>query len=275
MENLRQNILPAHAWMIDESRILLQDFITDMHNYVGILRAVADGQQALGDISSRTGLNSNKASFYLSVLRDSGFVERRVPFSQRGTDSRRGRYFVTDPYLRFFYRFLSAYQSKLALGHLQEVLELVEEKLPEFIENNTWEELCRQWLLQAQSDSLPVSVQFIASEWARNYEIDVVGSDESGQHLILGDCLWRETPAGPEMIQALLDKTSSVVPREGDCSIYYTLFSGSGWTDEAHARADSLLADEGRRRPRRRWQVKGIRLLDLEMVDADLTRWAT
>jgi AAA+ ATPase superfamily predicted ATPase len=36
MENLRRIILPAHAWMVDESRILLQDFITDLHNYVGL-----------------------------------------------------------------------------------------------------------------------------------------------------------------------------------------------------------------------------------------------
>ena len=73
IENLRRNILPAHAWMVDESRILLQDFITDLHNSVGIMRAIADGQQALSDISGRTGLNSSKASFYLSVLRDTGF----------------------------------------------------------------------------------------------------------------------------------------------------------------------------------------------------------
>ena len=38
MDNLRQNILPAYAWMIDESRILLQDFITDLHNHVGLMR---------------------------------------------------------------------------------------------------------------------------------------------------------------------------------------------------------------------------------------------
>jgi len=133
MENLRRNILPAHAWTIDESRILLQDFITDLHNYVGIMRAIADGQLAISEISERTGLTSSKASFYLSVLRDTGFVSRRVPVSQLGIDSRRGRYFVTDPYLRFFYRFMSAYQSKLALGQNQQLLEMIEEELPEFM----------------------------------------------------------------------------------------------------------------------------------------------
>lgn len=61
-QNLRRNILPAHAWMIDESRILLQDFITDLHNYVGILRAIAEGEQSMSEISKRTGMASSKAS---------------------------------------------------------------------------------------------------------------------------------------------------------------------------------------------------------------------
>jgi len=117
IENLRRIILPSHSWMVDEARILLSDFITDMHNYVGILRAIADGRQTMGEIAKRTGLASGKASFYLSVLRDTGFVTREVPVSHRNReDSRSGRYLVTDPYLRFFYRFISANQSRLIPG---------------------------------------------------------------------------------------------------------------------------------------------------------------
>ena len=56
-------------------------------------------------------------------------------------DSRRGRYFVTDPYLRFFYRFMSAYQSKLALGQTQQLLDIIQDELPSFIDRNTWQEL--------------------------------------------------------------------------------------------------------------------------------------
>ena len=33
-------------------------------NYVGILRAAANGQQTLGEIGQRTGLDGSKASFY-------------------------------------------------------------------------------------------------------------------------------------------------------------------------------------------------------------------
>ena len=274
MENLRRIILPAHAWMVDESRILLQDFITDLHNYVGIMRAIADGQLAISEISERTGLTSSKASFYLSVLRDTGFVSRRVPVSQMGIDSRRGRYFVTDPYLRFFYRFMSAYQSKLALGQDQQLLEMIEEELPEFIANNTWQELCREWLLLASANNkIPLPVEEVGSEWARNFTIDVAGISEENKSLVLGDCYWQPAPMGLDAVEFLIRKTPTIVPKKDNrWSIYYTLFSASGWTDEAKQMAESLLTDVGRRK---RWQAVGIRLLSLEEVDADMLHWSS
>lgn len=275
LENLRRNILPAHAWMIDESRILLQDFITDLHNYVGILRAIADGQQAMSDISARTGLNSSKASFYLSVLRDTGFVVRDVPITQRGTDSRRGRYYVTDPYLRFFYCFMSAHQSKLALGQMDEMLNLIQQGLPAFIGNNTWQELCREWVLRASGAGvLPVSVDEVGSEWAKNYTIDVVGIAEASTSLVLGDCYWEEEPVGVAAIETLLQKTSTIVPKGNKLwSVYYLLFSASGWTEKARQQAESLVADSQAGR-RKRWQPVGIRLIDLDELDADLIEWS-
>lgn len=273
IDNLRRNVLPAHAWMIDESRILLQDFITDLHNYVGILRAISDGQQLMNDISARTGLNSSKASFYLSVLRDTGFVVRDVPVSQRNTDSRRGRYTITDHYLRFFYRFMSASQSKLALGQMDEMLTLIQDALPTFISDNTWPELCREWLLRASAQGeLPLPVEEVGSEWNKNYEIDVVGIHDQEPSLILGDCYWQDSLVGPEAIDELMQKTSALVPKANQVkSIYYVLFSATGWTPEAYAAAAQQENQAGRRK---RWESLGIRLVDLEQLDADLLRWS-
>lgn len=286
MENLRQNILPSHAWMIDESRILLQDFITDLHNYVGIMRAIANGQHAISDISKLTGLTSSKASFYLSVLRDTGFVARYIPITKLGTDTRSGHYSVTDPYLRFFYRFLSAYQSKLALGQMRQTIELLEEELPTFIQNNTWPELCRQWVLLASAnDELPVPLEEVGSEWGSrrrkkkrvSYRFDVagIGSDEKGAALVLGDCYWTpDAPKGPKAIHELVRKTDYITLRRDDAiSIYYTLFAAGGWSDKARAEAERITG-EFEASGGQKFNIVGIRLLDLIEVDNDLVRWS-
>lgn len=196
MENLMQQLSPSNALMYDEPRILLQDFINDPHNYVGIMRAISQGAQMLSAICARTGLSKGHTSKYLSILRETGFVVRQVPVTENQAKSRRGRYFVTDPYLRFYYRFLSAYQSMLALGEQREMLLAIEQELPSFIEQNTWRELCQEWLLRASARrQLPVSVKKVGGEWRRSHAVDVVGIDDEQKQIVLGVCVWQDGPA--------------------------------------------------------------------------------
>ena len=191
---------------------------------------------------------------------------------ERSPDSRRGRYFITDPFLRFFYRFLAAYQSKLALGKMDQTMQSIEQGLPQFIEDNTWQELCREWVLMASAhDELPIPIEEVGSEWKRTYAVDIVGVSYEDRTLILGSCHWGEETLGLEPVDELLRRTSSVIPDKEPWSVYYVGFSASGWNEEAHANADSMVKEY--RPGRAKWQSVGIRLLSLEDVDADLARW--
>lgn len=275
IDNLQRQLMSYQTWMTDESRTLLQDFITEPHNYVAVLRAIADGLQSSGDISERVGLASNQLSFYLSKLRDAGFVKREVPISQINyRDSRSGRYLVTDPYLRFYYRFLAAYQSRLALGQQQQVTQAIAETLPQFIEANTWRELCRHWLLDASNnDELPLAVEHVGSEWKSDFTIDVVGINSEQKSLVLGDCYWRNRPVGVKAVRDLVRKTSTILPDHDGWTVYYTLFSAAGWTAEAEAQSEALIK-QAVTRARKNWTTAGIRLIDLETVSSDLDLWA-
>lgn len=276
IDNLRIQLEPSNTWMLDEPKLLLQDFLTDLYNYVGIMRAMAQGQETLSDISERSGLSGGPASKYLSILRETGFVQRRVPVTERDADSRRGRYFVVDPYLRFYYRFLAAYQSKLAMGQQKQMLETIEHSLPTFIEANTWQEMCRQWLLIASDQGeIPLPVEHIGSEWKRSFTIDVVGISELDRSLVLGCCLWQDELSDFEPIQELVRRTSSIIPTgEEDWAVYYVGFASGGWTEQAQAEVAALALEDKAGRTRRKWRLAGARLVDLAGVDADLKRWA-
>lgn len=275
MENLRRQLLSYQSWMTDESRTLLNDFITEPHNYVAVLRAIADGLQTSGEISQRVGLASNELSFYLSKLREAGFVIREVPIRQVNyKNSRSGRYFVTDPYLRFYYRFLAAYQSRLALGQQQQVAEAIESALPEFIENNTWRELCRYWLMEAShNDTLPLPVEHVGSEWRSDFMLDVVGIDNESKSLIMGDCYWRDDPIDARAVGKLVRKTSTILPDHEGWSVYYLIFSSNGWTAKAESQAEALI-EKASNRARKSWETVGIRMVNLEQVCFDLDRWS-
>ncbi|MGB4802734.1 MAG: ATP-binding protein, partial [Anaerolineae bacterium] len=102
-DNIRHELLTANNLMQAEPRLLLQDFVSDPHNYVGILRAIANDARTQKEIATFTGLVQGHISQYLSILQEAGFVERRAPVTQVER-SRLGRYHITDPYLRFYYR---------------------------------------------------------------------------------------------------------------------------------------------------------------------------
>jgi len=276
MENLLEQLRPSNAWMLDEPRLLLQEFLTDMYNNVGIIRAMAYGARTLKEIGDRNGLSSTHMSSYLSVLRDTDFVERIVPVTQRERKSRLGRYVVTDPYLRFYYRFLAAYQSKLAMGQQQEVMKSIEENLPSFIEANTWRELCQEWLLKASDrGEIPIPVLAVGGEWKRKFEVDVVGIDEENRSIVMGCAHWRSDGlTGLDAIRELVQLTGSVIPRNEAWRIFYLGFSANGWSTAVQKEAETVIQVDRNNRSRNRWEVIGIRLLDLAEVDLDLTQWS-
>ncbi|MCP4416269.1 MAG: ATP-binding protein [Chloroflexi bacterium] len=269
-QNLRRNVLPSYAWMVDESRILLQDFITDMHNYVGTLRAIAGEQNTLTEIARRIGIANTKISFYLGKLRETRFMHRRVPVTKLHKNWRRGRYFIVDPYLRFFYRFISTQQSKLALGQMDIVLDMIMQHLPGFLEMYTWPELCQEWLLLASANKkIPLRIDEVGSEWKKNSELSVVGYSEEAGAVVIGDCFWLEAAAGLDALDSFMGKANKIIANEA-IDVYFAVFSAKGWTDEAHRQAQAIV----KRRSRKQWNLQGVNLLDLDEVDRDLKEWS-
>src|SRR5690606_5168976 len=101
-----------------------------------ILRAIAHGRRTQKEIATFAGLAQSHVSKYLSVLRETGFVERRVPVTA-SEGSREGRYHIIDPYLRFYYRFLALRQSQLALDVPEQALAEIKRHLLDFIGTHT------------------------------------------------------------------------------------------------------------------------------------------
>ncbi|MFQ5433674.1 MAG: ATP-binding protein [Anaerolineae bacterium] len=271
-ENLRRQLLPSNMWMMDEPAFLLKDFVNDPYNYVSILRALSLGAHTSGRIVTRTGLSKSHISSYLATLRDTGFVTRRVPVTEAEAHSRRGRYYVTDPYLRFYYHFLAAFQSKLALGAQSELLDNIIQKLPEFMHAYTWRELCSEWMLRSSArGELPLPLESVGSYWQRFHEIDLVGIDRIERSLTLAACQWNSSLAGVDVMADLIDKTSMIVPSgEEEWTVYFIGFSSTGWKPGIESEIEQIANSKA---GGGNWRSAGVRLLDLAGVDADLQQW--
>lgn len=272
LDNLTQQLSLSNNWLVEEARILLRDFITDTHNFVGILRAISEGYEVFSEIAERAGISTGHASRYLSILRETGFVKRVTPLSDKNPEtSRKGRYIITDPYLRFYYRYLSTSQSKVAMGRISQLVAGIERDWPDFV-RNTWIELCKQWLsLAAARNKLPVPIDDVGSEWKRGKDyIDVVGISETNRTLVLGSCHWQAEPVDPAALrERLINNTIVQMLPKGKWSVCFVGFSASGWTDSNSL--TNLMQDVVA--VSKRWTPVDVLLIDLQEVDSDLFAW--
>jgi hypothetical protein len=268
--NIRSQFLSSVNLFHDEPRLLLQDFVSEIHNYVAILRALAYGYRTPKEIAGFTGLNDRHLSMYLSNLVATGFVERRIPVTQ-SPSTRLGRHFITDPFLRFYFRFLSQRQVQLALGGQEQALAEIKKHLIDFIGANTWEELCREWLSRASAfGRLPFLPDQVGSAWTRKAQVDVIGVNRMEMTLILGECKWDRHPIDASVLAGLFQKTNEIVPKEGQWNVFYLGFARAGWTDAAIQYAAQM--SKGKQRGDS-WRATGMELLDLRQVDENLGQW--
>ena len=270
-QNIKDNLLTPNNLLQAEPKLLLQDFVSDPHNYISILSAIANGAHVLKEIVASTGLASGHVSKYLSVLKDSGFVERRIPITVK-KNSRAGRYHITDPYLRFYFRFLENRQEQLALGIQDQALAEISKHLIDFIGTYTWEEICREWTIRAGAKGeLPYLPDQIGSTWNAKAQVDVVGFNSMEKTLILGECKWTRSQTKPKVLKELIEKkTNNIIPEEGNWQIFFTGFSRSGWTSSALVYENQIMEELP---SDSNWDASGIRLVDLAQLDQDLQKW--
>jgi AAA+ ATPase superfamily predicted ATPase len=267
-QTIRRELLTANNLMQAEPRLLLQDFISETHNYISILSAIANGAHTSKAISEEAGLPNVSPPKYLGVLTEAGFVERRVPVTTTGL-SREGRYHITDPYLRFYFRFLAGRQEQLAFGIQEQALAEISRHMIDFIGKYTWEEICREWVLRAGAAGiLPYLPDTVGSAWNSRAQVDVVGINSMEKTIYLGECKWTLKSVDRKVMAELVEeKAALIIPTKGNWKVFFLGFSRSGWTSAALAYRDEInnLACAGEN-----WVSTGMRLIDLERLDIDM-----
>lgn len=270
-QNIKSQLLTPNNLLQAEPRLLLQDFVSEPHNYIAILNAISNGAHTVREIVAAAGLPTGHVTKYLSVLTDTEFVERRIPVTERGP-SRAGRYHITDPYLRFYFRFLAGRQDQLALGIQDQALAEISKHMIDFIGKYTWEELCREWTLRAgAAGELPYLPDVVGSAWNAATQVDVVGINSMEKTLILGECKWSTTPNDRRSISDLIEeKAVKIVPKRGKWKVFFVGFSRAGWTSGAVA-----FQNQTNQQPAvgSNWVSTGVHLVELDRLDQDLKRW--
>lgn len=178
-------------------------------------------------------MTSPSLSHYLPRLIELNLVERRipatVPLEQRRT-SRLSRYYLSDPYLRFYYRFIDPNLHLIEQGLVARLWQTMEGHFRAFVAL-TFEELCRAWTLaQAQEDRLPFAPDVVGSHWSADVQVDVVAIAWREKRVLLGECKWGMEDIGRSAVRELVEeKTPRVLAALSDGGYGKPSYSGEGW----------------------------------------------
>src|SRR5580658_238148 len=236
--NILDLVLEKGAPLADEPDTLLQAELRDVTRYATILHAIADGCTKSGDIIGRVREfpNAGALGTYVEKLAELRLI--RIVRSSDATEKERDRrYYLDDPFLKFWFHFCLPHLSALASGHAGEVLRLA--ILPNFdaYMGDLFEWICREHARRYLPEILPVPARVIGQIWAADYDIDVAGSLLDGS-VVFGECKWWKDPVGENILDRLVERAEKTAYGRGEARRHYLLYARSGFTQDLSRRAD-------------------------------------
>jgi hypothetical protein len=102
--------------------------------------------------------------------------------------SKQGRYHLTDPFHRFYFRCLQPNRAELSYQPGR-VPPLIQQGLRVFVGQTAWEELARLWVHgRTMERALPFMPEVIGSHWSRKVQADVVAINWTERAILIGQC---------------------------------------------------------------------------------------
>jgi hypothetical protein len=243
-ENIREQVFRPTGMFQSEPKFLIADLVRATTNYEAVLRAVARGVHTYAEIAKEAGFNSPpQAVPYIKQLTDLQLIERRIPATvprDKRQTSRRTRYYLQDPYLRFYYRFIEPYPEMIEMGMADALWQRIRDEFRAFVGATTFEELCREWVIaQARAGKLPFIPEYVGSHWSTTEQIDVVAINWREKAILFGECKSGDDVVRRPIVRKLMEQSASVVPGP-EWNVYYAFFGRYTFTDAAREEAGNM-----------------------------------
>ena len=236
-ENIKRKILKKGEVLYEEVDFLLREEFKEPRSYFPILSAIAGGSHKFGEIAGKTGMDKSNLTKYLTILDQLHITYREVPVTEKFPHkSKKGLYFIRDPFINFWFRFVRG-----NLRHLEmEKIDFVwREKIsPEFDYHVSRH--CEKIIvdaLETLTEILPFDYERIGRYWEKNIEIDIMAIDDKEQNVLMGEIKWQTKPVGIKTLGELKEKAKRLKILL-DSRKYFLLISKSGFTRTLQDMAD-------------------------------------
>lgn len=242
-ETLQSNIvrllLTQTGSLVDEPIVLLQSELREVARYASILAAIADGCTKHGDIIGRVKEISDSKALgpYLEKLERMRLI-RIVRSLDASPKERDRRYFIADPLIAFWYRFVRPNLSSIAQGFGGDVWRhQIAPRLDEFM-GGAFEEICREHARRFSQENFAAPAQEVGRIWGADFDIDIAGTLLDGS-MIYGECKWWKDPVGENILDQLIERASLTEYGRDNPKRQFILYSRNGFTPALRKRATS------------------------------------
>lgn len=238
-EQLKDTVLSKNGFLYEEPYFLLKSESMTAVNYFSIIKAIADGNHKLGKIAGALGQETSSLTPYLSTLADLGFIEKRTPITEKNPEkSRKGLYFISDHFIRFWFRYVYPYKGELELDNMQIVLDEINKDFIEKFTAFAYEDICKDIFADlCKKKNISFVPSRIGSYWLNDFdgdtEIDVMAVDHQNKQLFAGECKYHTKPIDAPVYFALKEKVANAAEIRKTFTGYhiiYGVFSKSGFT---------------------------------------------
>ena len=238
-EQIKENVLSKNGFLYEEPNFLLTDEVQVLTNYFSIIKVIADGNHKLGTIAGILGLETSALTPYLKTLSELGFIEKQVPVTEKNAEkTRKGLYFISDNFLRFWFRYVYPYKGELELDNMQISLDELDKDFKEKFVAFAYEDICKEIFARLCSDkAIDFTPSKIGSYWLNdksgNTQIDVMAVDTVNKRLFAGECKYHNQPVDADVYFELVkkvDNSSEIKSAFKGYTVIYGVFSKSGFT---------------------------------------------
>jgi len=162
--------------------------ISDISTYNSILYAIAKNNHKISQISSFINIQAAHLSRYIQKLIDLMIISRQLPVNDNFKNSKNGRYYINDNYLKFWYCYIFENISFLQMKKHTSVIKQIDKTYIKNILEPTYKKYILNLIKEDTKKYLGYSALKIAPWWDNNTSIDLVAYDEDNITFI--DITW-------------------------------------------------------------------------------------
>lgn len=186
---LKDEVEKQRGFLKDEIDFLMRYEFEDVSTYKLVLEAIAHGKTKLNEIKNYMNVKRTDISPYLRNLIEVGMIKREVPITEN-VRSRLGRYYISDNFLKFWFRYIYPNVSSIEEGIFD--IDIIKGDYNRYL-GHIFEDVSKQFLIKERDNIFKFSK--IGKWWHKEREIDIVALNESTEDIMFIECKWQDLSA--------------------------------------------------------------------------------